>query len=242
MAYPSNGDPNQLATEMLRGFVGEIEAADDRIANQNRLKSDIFKNAKAKGFNIKALRKVIAARRMDIIDRAKLDNDFDLYMLHVESLAHAHVEIIEEFDHETGEILDHQSTAALKEVQNFQQDVSAHEAAESSQSLQAGTQAPPVDTQSATTAAAIGGEDIAPVLSVDPQSLPVAQLDGAQSSPAGAEGDADRQLNSACLNALKLRPHCVAAQANDLRKCQGYGKVTCHHCRTVHAEEMGEVA
>lgn len=98
MAYPRNEDDTEalVAADKLRGFVAEIERSDDRIKSENEHKSDIFKNAKKEGFNVKALRKVIAARRMDDDDRAKLDGDFDLYMMHVGDLAHAHVENIEE--------------------------------------------------------------------------------------------------------------------------------------------------
>lgn len=115
MAYPRNEDDQeaQIAADKLRGFVGEIERSDDRIKSENSHKSDIFKNAKKEGFNVKALRKVIAARRMDEVDRSKLDNDFELYMMHLEWVAHAHVEIIDEIDDDepdhdpiTGEVIE----------------------------------------------------------------------------------------------------------------------------------------
>lgn len=95
---PQDDEPISVAADKLRGMVGEIEASDDRIASENKHKSSIYKRAKDEGYNVKALRKVIAARRMDEVDRSKLDEDFDLYMMHLEGVAHAHVEIIEEFD------------------------------------------------------------------------------------------------------------------------------------------------
>lgn len=111
---PPSETNDVVVRDMLRGFVGEIEASDDRIASENRHKSAIYKRAKDKGFNVKALRKVIAARRMDEVDRNKLEGDFDLYWITVADLAHAHVENIEEFgsddepdhDPETGEIIE----------------------------------------------------------------------------------------------------------------------------------------
>lgn len=80
----------------LRNVVAQIEAADERIKSENSHKSDLYKDAKAKGFNIKALRKVIAARRLDSDEREQTDSDFDIYWMALESLVRAHVEIIEE--------------------------------------------------------------------------------------------------------------------------------------------------
>lgn len=155
MAYPRNDDrdPDQVAADKLRGFVAEIERSDDRIKSENSHKSEVFKNAKKEGFNVKALRKVIAARRMDEVDRAKLEDDFDLYMMHVSDLAHAHVEIIEEFPphDEDGVILEDQSTAARKDVRAsgaLNSTLPNLETGEARGVREAGTQAPPVDTQS----------------------------------------------------------------------------------------------
>lgn len=80
----------------LRNIVAQIEASDDRIKSENDHKSDLYKDAKAKGFNVKALRKVIAARRMDPAEREQNESDFDLYWVTLASLVRAHVEIIEE--------------------------------------------------------------------------------------------------------------------------------------------------
>ncbi len=80
----------------LRNLVAQIEASDDRIKSENDHKSDLYKDAKAKGFNVKALRKVIAARRMDQAEREQNESDFDIYWVTLESLVRAHVEIIEE--------------------------------------------------------------------------------------------------------------------------------------------------
>jgi uncharacterized protein (UPF0335 family) len=83
--------------DILRGIVREIEASDDRISSENQHKSEIYKKAKSDGYNVKALRKVIAARRQDSAEREQNDADFDLYWTAIHGLTHAHVEIIEEF-------------------------------------------------------------------------------------------------------------------------------------------------
>lgn len=82
--------------EALIGIVREIESSDDRITSENKHKSEILKKAKADGFNVKALRKVISARRQDHDEREQNDSDFELYWNAVHGLVHAHVEIIEE--------------------------------------------------------------------------------------------------------------------------------------------------
>jgi uncharacterized protein (UPF0335 family) len=83
--------------DILRGIVREIEASDDRISSENQHKSEIYKKAKSDGYNVKALRKVIAARRQDSAEREQNDADFDLYWTAIHGLTHARVEIIEEF-------------------------------------------------------------------------------------------------------------------------------------------------
>ncbi len=89
--------------DVLRSIVNEIEASDDRIHSENVHKSEVYKKAKSDGYNVKALRKVIAARRLDAAEREQNDADFDLYWSAIHGLVHAHVEIIDEFDSETGE-------------------------------------------------------------------------------------------------------------------------------------------
>lgn len=88
----------------LRNLVNQIEASDDRIKSENGHKSDLYKSAKGKGFNVKALRKVIAARRQDSDERERNESDFDTYWIALEGVVRAHVETIEQFDPETGEI------------------------------------------------------------------------------------------------------------------------------------------
>ena len=104
MSLPKNSNAPPSADQRLIGFVREIEAHEDRIAGENTGKSEIYKTAKGEGFNVKALRKVVAARRKDPIERSQEDADFELYWDAVHGIAHAHVEIIEQFDPETGEI------------------------------------------------------------------------------------------------------------------------------------------
>lgn len=96
--------PDTVAQDQIKAFVRRIEALEDEIKVLNEDKSEVYKEAKGNGFDTKVLRKVIAARRQDSNERAEQDALFQLYMEALEGVAHAHVEIIEEFDPETGEV------------------------------------------------------------------------------------------------------------------------------------------
>src|SRR5690242_2388020 len=107
MPYPRNRDDEQegaVAQDQLRNFVGRIESLDDQIAALNADKSQAYKDAKAEGFDVKVLRKVVAERRKDEGEREEQSELFDLYWTALAGLVRAHVETIEEFDPETGEI------------------------------------------------------------------------------------------------------------------------------------------
>lgn len=107
MSYPSNRptvSPDAVAQDQIKAFVRRIESLEDEIGALNTDKSEVYKEAKANGFDTKVLRKVIAARRQDHAERLEQDALFELYMEALEGSAHAHVENIDEFDPETGEI------------------------------------------------------------------------------------------------------------------------------------------
>ena len=62
---------NDSAAEDLQQFVAEIEAYDESIADIQRDKKDRFTMIKAKGYNVKALRRLLADRKKD--DREERD-------------------------------------------------------------------------------------------------------------------------------------------------------------------------
>ena len=68
----------------LRSFVERIERLEEEIKALNDDKSDIYKEAKGEGFDVKTLRRVIQARRKDPADRAESDILFDTYMAALE--------------------------------------------------------------------------------------------------------------------------------------------------------------
>lgn len=76
MAKGSSG----IAADQLRSFVSRVERLEVEIKELNKDKAEIYAEARMNGFDVKALKKVIAARRMDHSDRLEQDAIFDLYM------------------------------------------------------------------------------------------------------------------------------------------------------------------
>ncbi len=100
---------------MLRSFVERIERVEEEIKELNAGKSDIYKELRGFGFDVKAVRAVVAKRKLDTHEREEREAIFDLYWsaLHGGSHVHVHthVENIEQFDAETGEITEQPETA-----------------------------------------------------------------------------------------------------------------------------------
>jgi len=64
----------------LRSIVERVERLETDIAEMNADKSDVFKEAKSNGFDVKILKRVIAARRKDPAKLREEDEIFGLYM------------------------------------------------------------------------------------------------------------------------------------------------------------------
>lgn len=102
-----------IPVAQLRAFVERIERIEADIKDLNSDKSEVYKELRGCGFDVKAVRAVVAKRKLDTADREERDAMFDLYWsaLNGEDRARAHArEIIEEFDAETGEITDNQES------------------------------------------------------------------------------------------------------------------------------------
>ena len=95
MTYPSNSE--SIAHDQIVSYVRRIESIEDEKKALNDDLSEIYKEARGNGFDVKVLRKVIADRRKDAADRAEFETIYELYWNAVHGLAHAHVENIEEF-------------------------------------------------------------------------------------------------------------------------------------------------
>lgn len=73
----------------LVGFITEIEASRDRAKGETRHQSEIFKKAREKGFEPKAMRQVLQRRAMKAGDRERMDELLDLYEHAMGALAEA---------------------------------------------------------------------------------------------------------------------------------------------------------
>jgi uncharacterized protein (UPF0335 family) len=72
-------DVGGIAAERLRSFVQRIERLDEEIKALNSDKSEVFKEAKSAGFDVKILRKLIAERRLEEHVRNEAEELLDLY-------------------------------------------------------------------------------------------------------------------------------------------------------------------
>lgn len=72
-------DANAVARDQLRSFIERIERVEEEIATLNTDKSDIYKEARAVGFDVKVLRKVVAMRKLETHVREEQDAIFDMY-------------------------------------------------------------------------------------------------------------------------------------------------------------------
>jgi uncharacterized protein (UPF0335 family) len=74
---------NQKATEAgaeeLREFVSDLEAVDAQMADLQRERKDIFTVVKSRGYDVKALRKVLAERKRDAAELAEEREVMALY-------------------------------------------------------------------------------------------------------------------------------------------------------------------
>jgi len=68
-----------VGQEQLRSIVDRIERLEEEISGLNEDKSEIYKEAKSNGFDVKALREIIRLRRKDSAELAEYESVVDLY-------------------------------------------------------------------------------------------------------------------------------------------------------------------
>ena len=69
-----------VAKELIRSIVERIERLEGEIKDLNSDKSDIYKEARSNGFDVKVLRQVIALRKKDAAEIEEQDAIRDLYL------------------------------------------------------------------------------------------------------------------------------------------------------------------
>lgn len=75
-----------ISRDVLRSFIQRIERLDEEIAGLNADKSDIYKEAKAQGFDAKAMRKVVQRRRAVAKSRADVQEQDALISLYLDAV------------------------------------------------------------------------------------------------------------------------------------------------------------
>lgn len=71
----------------LRSFVSRIERLDDEIADLNSDKSEVYKEAKGEGFDVPAMRELIAKRRKMAKDPAKFEEHREILEMYEAAMA-----------------------------------------------------------------------------------------------------------------------------------------------------------
>ena len=76
----NNDTASGVAREQLQAFIDRIERLMEEKAGRQSDIKDVFAEAKGTGFDTKALRKIIALRRMDSAERQEGEAILELYM------------------------------------------------------------------------------------------------------------------------------------------------------------------
>jgi uncharacterized protein (UPF0335 family) len=64
----------------LMSFIERVEKIEGDVRDMNSDKSDVYKEAKSRGYDDKVLKKIIAMRRMDPDKRREQEEILDLYL------------------------------------------------------------------------------------------------------------------------------------------------------------------
>ena len=74
-----NQKAEKTAEQDLKRFVADLEALDAQIQDMKRDVADVYTFAKSKGYNVKALRKLLAERKRDAGDLAEEKETVEIY-------------------------------------------------------------------------------------------------------------------------------------------------------------------
>jgi uncharacterized protein (UPF0335 family) len=73
-------DVSGAAASQLKAFVERIERLEEEKKNISEDIKDVYAEAKGTGFDVKALRKIIALRKKDVAERQEEEAILDLYL------------------------------------------------------------------------------------------------------------------------------------------------------------------
>ncbi len=80
MAFPRNEPDEPVAGNQLKTIVERIERLNGEENDIKQDKAEVYAEARANGFDVKVLRKVVAIRRRDPSERAEEEAILDLYL------------------------------------------------------------------------------------------------------------------------------------------------------------------
>ncbi|AID29218.1 DUF2312 domain-containing protein [Mesorhizobium huakuii 7653R] len=80
-----------VAAGQLRAFIERIERVEEEIKTLNADKSEIYKELRGVGFDVKAVRQCVAARKLDSAEREERNAIFDLYWEALTGASRVHV-------------------------------------------------------------------------------------------------------------------------------------------------------
>ena len=69
-----------VAADELKKYVERIERMEEKIRERNADKSEIYSEAKARGFDVKIMKQVVALRRKDPAERRENETVLVLYL------------------------------------------------------------------------------------------------------------------------------------------------------------------
>lgn len=81
-----------VAADQLRSIVERVERLEEEIKSLNADKSEVYGEAKANGFDVAVLKRIVADRRKPVADREEFEAILDTYLQALGgSLMHVHV-------------------------------------------------------------------------------------------------------------------------------------------------------
>ncbi|QKV18752.1 DUF2312 domain-containing protein [Oricola thermophila] len=69
-----------VARDRLRAFIERIERLEEEKASIADDIKEVYGEARANGFDVKAMRKIVALRKVDPVERMEMEAVLDLYM------------------------------------------------------------------------------------------------------------------------------------------------------------------
>lgn len=221
-----------VAAGQLRAFVERIERLEADIKDMNADKSEVYKEARGSGFDVKAIRKCVSKRKLDDSDREEQDAVFDMYWEALTGGSRVHVH--EEHKSEGPKSRPGDAAASLTQQSSSprQERPSAQERSSDRSGGQFGDAPKPAhipemdraDDGSFETGIVAAGNR----LEANPAGPVTGEVSHAGAGESPATIPEPFQPPAFLVKAAKpLRPLCLNPS-----ECAGYGSHTCHRCLT----------